>query len=125
MDIGKLPPIGSRVIEHLNGQDKNIAQRGTVPKRSDTPPPIHGGMTRQQQDMAGVGGLGHGVSIKQVPDASSGNPLDPTPPPKNLAPVKIAPGMKSRTSPGLDDDAHREMGARVLADAMQKVGGRS
>lgn len=115
-----LPPITSRDVEHLNGQDQNIARRGTVAKRCSDPVPIHGGMTRQQQDMAGVGGLGHGVSIKQVPDAGSGNPLDPTTSPKNLSPVTIKPGMRSRVDP-VDDAGHRELGARVLAEATQKV----
>jgi hypothetical protein len=122
MDIktGNLPPITSRDVEHLNSQDQNIARRGTVAKRCSDPVPIHGGMTRQQQDMAGVGGLGHGVSIKQMPDASSGNPLAPEPQTKRLTPVTIKPGMRSRVEP-TNDDAHRELGARVLAEAAQKV----
>jgi hypothetical protein len=116
-----LSPITSRDVELLQHADQNIARRGTVAKRcSDPNIPIHPGMTRQQQDMAGVGGLGHGVSIKQVPDAGSGNPLDPTTPPKNLTPVTIKPGMRSRVEP-TNDDAHRELGARVLAEAAQKV----
>ena len=71
----------SREIEHDNSREANIARRGGVPKRSSAPAPIHSGMTRQQRDMAGVGGMGHGVS---APDASSANPLAPEPPGKRL-----------------------------------------
>lgn len=112
-------PFTPRVIEHIihnaDPQNKTIARASTVPKKSYDPVAIHDGMTRQQQAMAGVGGMGHPVA--GAPDAASANPLDPTVPGKNFPAVKLMPGMRSRTSPDLTDNAHRDLGALVLASA--------
>jgi hypothetical protein len=103
--------VTSRDIETLCSQGENIARRGTVAKRSSDPVLVHPGMTSQQRAGMNVGGMGH------PSDASSSNPLDSATPGKVLAPVKIAPGMRSRTTPGLDDSAHRDLGALILASA--------
>jgi hypothetical protein len=116
---GKLPPITSRDVEHLQHADQNIARRGGQPKRASDPIPVHPGMLVKQLAGMNAGGLSH--PLDNIPDASSSNPLDPTTPPKNLTPVKIAFGMRSRTTPGLDDAAHLELGRRILDEAAQKV----
>jgi hypothetical protein len=108
-------PITSRDVELLNSQGGTIATRGTVAKRSSAPVPVHPGMTSKQVAGMNAGGLSH--PLGSVPDASSANPLDPTVPRKNLHSVELHPGMRSRTSPGLDTDAHKELGRLILASA--------
>jgi len=118
MDIktGKLPPLTSRDTEHAHTSGlNNIARSGTVAKRSSDPVPVHGGM----HHVGPNGEFNAGISATAAAAALAGDKL-PTDPPtigKRLSPPAISPGMRSRTSPGLNDDAHRELGARVLAEA--------
>jgi hypothetical protein len=107
--------MSARDIEHANSQSGTIATRSSRAKTSGSPPPIHPGMTSRQVAGANLGGLGHAYA--GAPDGSGANPLDPTVPGKRPSPPAIHPGMRSRTSPGLDSSAHRELGARVLAEA--------
>jgi hypothetical protein len=117
-------PITSRAIEHLvhnaNPANQTIARASTVPKRSGSPPPIHPGMTSKQVAGMNAGGLSH--PLGSVPDASSANPLDPTVPGKNLQPVKLAPGMRNRTSPG-GTQAHLALGKAIMDEALRGAPG--
>jgi hypothetical protein len=91
--------MNQREHEHLGNlldNAGNVARCGGRSK-SDTAPKIHDGMSRQARDMAGIGGLAHGVSVHETPDASSANPLDKEAPPKNLSQVPNTPGMHART----------------------------
>ena len=108
-------PITSRDIELLNSQSGTIATRGTVAKRSSDPVPVHGG----QHHVGPNGEFNAGISSTAAAAALAGGKL-PTDPPvigKRLAPVELHPGMKSRTSPGLDTSAHKELGRLILASA--------
>lgn len=106
--------ISSRGQEHANSQSGSIATRSSRAKPSG-PSPIHPGMSSKQVAGAGIGGMGHPYA--GAPDASSSNPMDPTVPGKRLSEPAIAFGMRSRTTPGLNDDAHRELGRLILASA--------
>ena len=59
----------SRIKEHLNSQDKDIARKSSRPKVHQNP--IHPGMTDQQSAGAGTKHVVYGA-----PDASSPSPLD-------------------------------------------------
>ena len=108
--------MGARRQEHIEHAGENIARNGGRNK-SDAPPEIHDGMTYKQKAMAGVGGLAHGVSVHETPDASSANPLDKEPPGKNLAPVKNAHGHDARTLSSASPN-----GATVLSEAVESGG---
>lgn len=54
---------------------------------------LHDGMTAQQRALKG---MGHAVSVNEIPDASSGNPLDKQPLGKRLSPPAVYPGMRRR-----------------------------
>jgi len=102
-------PLGSREHEHNEGQARDIARKGSVPKRSDTPPAIHSGMRSQTRSGAVAFGGDHksaldalsGLSV--VPDKSgrvaAEHPLS-KPPVANdhQRPLEFSPGMRSRTS---------------------------
>jgi hypothetical protein len=55
-------PLNSRHVEHNNGQDRDIARRGSVAKRCNDPIAVHPGMTSLQRGGAGIGGMGHSVA---------------------------------------------------------------
>ena len=48
----------SRHLEHNDGQDRCIARKGSVPKKSNDGVAVHPGMTPRQKAGAGVGGDG-------------------------------------------------------------------
>lgn len=113
--------ITSRDIEVLNSQSENIARRSSVAKRcSDPNIPIHPGMTHVKDGVVNAG-----FSATQVATALAGgkSPTDPPTIGKVLTLVTSKPGMHSRIDP-LDDDAYRELGARVLEEGRLAIRGK-
>jgi hypothetical protein len=110
--------VSDRTHEFEAHKGGNIARAGGKPKVSVVQ--VHGGMTRQQSDAAGLGGMGHATAVidggqKLATDAPAA-PLQHAygsqiPKVRSAAPVK--PGMRSRTAP--HDPA---LGAAILAEAM-------
>jgi hypothetical protein len=86
----------------------SIDPRNGAPKQPTLVPPIHPGMTEQQQKMTG---MGHPVA--GAPDASSANPLDPTVPGKRLTLPRASWGP-----PGVDLLA--EQGRHVVDQAIDR-----
>jgi hypothetical protein len=97
--------------EHLD------PKAGGKPKNHG-PNPIHGGMTAQQQKMAGVGGLSLDT-IASAPVADPASPVSLEPQGKILKPVAISPGMKNRTSPGMTSADHKMLGRAILDAAVK------
>jgi hypothetical protein len=62
----------SRIKEHLQSQDKDIARKSSRPKAQINPPPIHPGMASRTR-----GTLGGPPNPNYGPDASSPLPTDP------------------------------------------------
>jgi hypothetical protein len=99
-----------------HGVKGNIARDG-APKRMH-PVSVHNGMTRQQSDAAGLGGMGHATAVidggqKLATDAPAA-PLAHAygggiPKVRNAAPVK--PGMRSRT-------ARDDLRSAIMGEAM-------
>ncbi len=144
--------IGSREHEHNEGQARDIARKGSVPKRSDTPPAIHSGMRSQTRSGAVAFGGDHNSALDAlsglavVPDKSgrvaAEHPLSAPPVAKNYKPPEFSPGMRSRTAfdpvfgGGEAGDshklaqkhkdaftaAHHELGRRVYDEALQVAG---
>jgi len=116
--------LNSRDLEHFGHK---LAQAGNVAldpgpnsnkHNSQAAVTIHGGMSRQQTTMAGVGGMGHATSIKEIPDASSGNPLDKEPPSKVFSAPAPAWGQRSRTNADIGRNAlNHDLGAAILNEA--------
>jgi len=108
--------VSDRTHEFEAQRGGNIARAGGKPKRNVVQ--VHGGMTRQQSDAAGIGGMGHGVAVidggvKLATDAPAaplqhayGRVLKTRPAPQ------VVPGMRSRTTP--HDPA---LGQAILAEA--------
>jgi hypothetical protein len=108
------------------GVKGNIARDG-APKRMH-PVSIHNGMTERQQTLQG---MGHATALDSLSGQTvtpgktnsvpgwgngglrSGNPMAHAPASKNLKPVAVTPGMRSRTSQ--HDPA---IGAAILASAL-------
>lgn len=93
----------------------NIARDGAPKFHHDVP--VHGAMNaksrRTGEHFDGVGGDG----ISRY-DANPGtNPTLGPPAGKRLSPVRIAPTMRSRTSPGLTNDLHVQLGRAILDEA--------
>jgi hypothetical protein len=112
-------PTNARHIEHNDGQRRNIARKGGVAKRTNDGVALHPGMTRQQKDAAGLGGMGHAVV------ADGGQPGAPLPHAygsaadlktgKAVAPV---PGQRSRTNEDCADKS-ADHGRDVIAEAVR------
>ena len=85
-------PNVARTADNMRDVTKSNLARDGAPKRLH-PVAYHSGNTRQQIDMAGVGGMGHAT---KAPDASAANPLAPTVPGKTFAPAQPVPGQRSR-----------------------------
>lgn len=86
-------PNAPRVHEGMEEQQHTSrARRSTTGKQfADVAP--HKGMTRQQINMAGVGGMGHATSIDGV---LGSNPLAADPLPKRTTDLVVKPGMRNR-----------------------------
>jgi hypothetical protein len=112
-------PITSRDIEHLEHQDSNIAQRGTVAKTSSRPVSVHGGMVHRDRQ----GNTFQSISATQALTALAGgkSPTDPPVIGKRQSKPTLMPGMKSQQTLGLDTDAHCELGSKILAEAALRV----
>ncbi len=89
--------------------DSNIARDGAA-KRTQTSFPVKSGMRSRITELSGVSPANPGTG----PDASSGNPMDPSPKDKKFSPAPTKPGMRSRTTGGGVDHA---LGSAVLKDA--------
>jgi hypothetical protein len=87
----------------------NVARDGAPKVHHATP--AHGGMTRRQTNMAGVGGLSH--ATESAPDASAPSPLDKAAPGKRTVLAKAVPGQRSRTSDTSHSGAPGENHARA------------
>jgi hypothetical protein len=87
----------------------NVARDGAA-KRTQTSFPTKTGMRSRIGEVTGVSGSGPGAA----PDASSPNPMDPSPQSKKFSPAPTKSGMRSRISGGGVDHA---LGAAVLKDA--------
>ncbi len=85
--------------------------------------PIHGGMAVKHPTIdayvTGGGNLHSALQSGAVPGL--GDYLSCPPNPKRLAPVKITPGMRSRTS-NHTDDVHAMLGQKILASALKSGG---
>jgi len=81
--------IDSRTLEHLAGQGKDIARRGSVPKQSGRPLEIHSGMASRTRGTLG------GPPSGSPPDASSPCVTDPSREGKAFAIPAIAYGHRS------------------------------
>jgi hypothetical protein len=109
--------VADRTHEFEAHKGGNIARAGGKPKVSVVQ--VHGGMTKQQSDAAGLGGMGHATAVvdggqKLATDAPAaplahayGNVL------KTRPAAQVVPGMRSRTSQ--HDPA---IGAAILASAV-------
>ena len=92
--------VADRTHEFEEQRGGNIARAGGKPKVSVVQ--VHGGMTRQQTDAAGIGGMGHATAVvdggeKLATDAPAaplqhayGNVL------KTRPAAQVVPGMRSR-----------------------------
>ncbi len=87
------------------------------------PVPIHGGMAVKHRTInahvTGGGNLHSALQDGGVPGL--GDYLSAPPNPKQLAPVTISPGMRSRTS-NHTDEVHAMLGAKILASALKSGG---
>jgi hypothetical protein len=91
----------------------DIARDGKGKRNS--PVAFHSGMTKQQQDMAGVGGMGHptvvdgGNAAAPLPHAYSARP--------DLKRGKAVAVHPSHSRGAVEDDAMRQLGDAVLRQA--------
>jgi hypothetical protein len=106
-----------------------IDPRGTGHKKYghhnaiENPVKIHGGMTVRHpvsKEFVTGGGNLHSALTSGAVGPGLGDYLS-TPPRKTLAPVKITPGMRSRTS-NHTDDVHAMLGQKILASALKSGG---
>ena len=91
--------IDSRALEHLAGQGKDIARRGSVPKKSGRPAEIHSGMASQTRGTLG------GPPSGAPPEASSPCVADPSRQGKVFAIPSITHGHRSDPLRGNYDPA--------------------
>lgn len=78
----------------------NLARDGAA-KRPQTNFPVHIGMTDQTKVLSGVSPANPGVG----PDASSGNPLDPSPKLKKFGQVPVKWGMRDANGQSINGNA--------------------
>jgi hypothetical protein len=108
--------VADRTHEFEAQRGGNIARAGGKPKRSVVQ--VHGGMTRQQSDAAGLGGMGHATAVidggqkltTDAPAAPLTHAYGGIPKVRNAAPVK--PGMRSRTE-------RDDLRAAIMGEAME------
>jgi hypothetical protein len=124
MNMAKIKiPLNARHLEHNEGQDRCIARKGGVPKKSNDGVAIHSGMTSLQKGGAGIGGMGHpvaGVGIsggEAIATSAAASPLAHaySSLPKRL--TRVAPAWGSKTGDGDPCPDLHELGAAVLAEA--------
>lgn len=124
-------PQNARHLEHNDGQDRNIARKGSVPKKSNDGVAIHSGMTSLQKGGAGIGGMSHpvaGVGIgggEPITTSAAASPLvhaygSGTPKPHIGKSVEPVPGQKSQTNMDCEDHATKVgHGRDMLASAVR------
>jgi hypothetical protein len=99
-------PTNARHLEHNDGQDRNIARKGTVAKTCNDGVAIHPSMTNLQRGGAGVGGLAHPTATindggETIASSAAASPLahaySAKPDLKSNSPAAPpSPGMRSR-----------------------------
>ena len=112
------------VVNHPGMSDQtsgNLAREGAA-KRPQTSFPVKGGM-KDQTDASKLRGIAEvvtdrgtreiGTGFNYGPDASSPNPLDPSPKVKKFGDVKVKWDMKD----GMGDGLNTEIGGQVLSEA--------
>jgi len=105
--------LDSRTLEHLAGQSKDIARRGTVAKTSGKGVPFHPHMANRTNTTLGAPPTG------APPDASGPNPLDPSRAVKAFKVPAITHGMKSDPLRGRFDP---NLAAAIFGAAMRPAG---
>jgi hypothetical protein len=127
---GRFIPLNARHIEHNDGQDRCIARKGSVPKKSNDGVAAHPGMTSLQKAGAGIGGMGHpvaGIGVgggEAIATSAAASPLAHAYGgfPNNKAGKTVAPvpGQRSRTNEGVESHADKcQHGADMLAQAVK------
>lgn len=128
--MGKIKnPTNARHLEHNDGQNRNIARKGGVAKRTnDGPVPHHPGMTSLQKNAAGLGGMGHAVAAidggQTIAASTAAAPLahayGGAPDLKTGKGVAPVPGQKSQTNMDCEDHATKQNHGRdCLAEAVK------
>ena len=121
---GKFIPTNARHLEHNDGQDRCIARKGSVAKRSnDGGIAVHPGMTSLQTGGAGIGGMGHGTATidggQTIASSAAAAPLahayGGAPDLKTGSAVSPSFGQRSRGP--TPDSAMHELGRAVLDEA--------
>ena len=111
--------LNARNAEHNDGQHRNIARRGSVPKTSNDGAPVHPHMTRQQTDAAGLGGMGH-ASAAVVAVAPLQHAYGNLPDSKTGKGVLPKSGQKSQTNMDCEDHGTKvEHGRAMLSQAVK------
>jgi hypothetical protein len=96
----------------------NIARDGAPKRHTDVM--VNPGMVAKSRKTGLLHTHAHSIDYT---DSDPGNPLKAGPPRgKDLRPVPIKPGMRSRTSPGLTNDVHFALG-KIAMDNATKSGG--
>jgi hypothetical protein len=122
-------PQNARHLEHNDGQDRNIARKGSVPKKSNDGVALHPSATRMQKDAAGLGGMGHGTATidggQTIATSAAASPLahaySTRPDLKTGTPAAPpVPGQKSRINADTESHADKcKAGADTLAQAVK------
>jgi hypothetical protein len=113
-------PQNARHLEHNDGQDRCIARKGIVPKRSNDGVALHPGMTSLQKAGAGIGGLGHATAVidggQIVATSAAAAPTQHAygslPNTKAGKAVAVNPGMRGSTAP-----RNTDLGEAILRQA--------
>jgi hypothetical protein len=106
---------------HVRGHAGSTIATNGAPKRQ-YPVHVHSGMIAKSRKTGQLHVNAHSVDCAE--QANPGNPLRSPllPIGKNLHPVAIKPGMRSRTSPGLTNDQHFALGRLALEHATKSGG---
>jgi hypothetical protein len=123
-------PQNARHLEHNNGQGRDIARKGSVPKKSNDGVALHPSATRMQRGGAGIGGMGHPTAVigsggEAIATSAAASPLahaySVRPDLKTGTPAAPpVPGQKSQTNIGIESHADKcKAGADTLAQAVK------
>ncbi|MGD0420211.1 MAG: hypothetical protein ABSA68_11650 [Xanthobacteraceae bacterium] len=117
-------PLNARHVEHNDGQSRNIALKGSVPKKSSGACAVHPSMTPLQKNAAGLGGMGHATASitdggTTIAASSAAAPLEHcyggAPSLKAGKAVAVSPGMRSRSATPIS--AIHAIGEAILNEA--------
>jgi len=118
-----MAPLNARHIEHNEGQTRDIARKGSVPKRSNDGVAVHPSMTRLQKSGAGIGGMGHGTAVidggQTIASSAAAAPLAHAygGAPDLKTGSAVAPSFGQRSRGPTPDSAMHELGRAVLDEA--------